>query len=130
MANIKNLQMWDAICSDNRISINKSFFGLKNKVIYAPTHSEIDAKLLEYDPQTGERLKSILRTSTDLKEQTIGSFHPQPTVNGNYMLEICASRDGAFIALLLLHFEKMNYEPVTSVMFYEGNQAKIISELF
>ena len=43
MANIKNLQMWNTICVDARISISKSLFGLHTTATYNPTNSVIDA---------------------------------------------------------------------------------------
>ena len=65
MANIKNLQMWNTICSD-----------------------------------------------------AIGNFHPKATVNGNYMAEVCSSRDGEFLAVLLFQFVQLSYAPVTDVLIF------------
>ncbi len=44
MANIKQLQMWNSICADARISISKSLFGLRTTAVYNPTNSVIDAQ--------------------------------------------------------------------------------------
>ncbi len=33
MSNIKNMQMWNDICADARISISKSLFGLYGEII-------------------------------------------------------------------------------------------------
>ena len=48
MANIKNLQMWNSICADARISISKSMFGLRTTATFSPTNSVIDANTFEY----------------------------------------------------------------------------------
>ena len=130
MANIKNLQMWNDICADARISISKSMLGLKTTATYAPTQSVIDARTIEYTPQDGDRIKRILETPTDEQAKAIGDFRPKEVPNGNYMLEIGCSRDGQFVALLLLQFTRMSYEPVTKTFFFEGDVAKVISQLF
>ena len=56
MANIKNMRMWESICTDARISIQNSLFGLRSKAIYTPTNSVIDAKSIEYSPEDGARI--------------------------------------------------------------------------
>ncbi|MBR6121237.1 MAG: hypothetical protein IKQ05_02455 [Prevotella sp.] len=130
MANIKNLQMWNDICADARISISKSMLGLKTTATYIPTQSVIDAHTVEYTPQDGDRIKRILESPVDELAKAIGDFRPQKVPNGNYLLEIARSRDGQFIVLLLQQFTLMNYEPVTKTLFFEGDEAKVISQLF
>lgn len=130
MANIKNLQMWNDICADARISISKSMLGLKTTATYMPTQSVIDAHTVEYTPQDGDRIKRILESPVDELAKAIGDFRPQKVPNGNYLLEIARSRDGQFIVLLLQQFTLMNYEPVTKTLFFEGDEAKVISQLF
>ncbi len=56
MANIKNLQMWNDICADNRISISKSLFGLKTIVTYNKTQSKVSARTIQLSPSDGEHL--------------------------------------------------------------------------
>ena len=130
MANIKNLQMWSDICKDPRVNISKSFFGLKTTVTYVPTQSIIDALIFQYSPEEGRRLRDLLETPVEELEKAIGDFHPKDISNGNYLLEVCLSRDGQFVALMLKQFSQMNYEPITKVLVYEGDAAKTISKLF
>ncbi len=130
MANIKNLRIWDTLRSDTRIKVNSSLFGLRSTAIYLPTNSILDARELEYTPADGERLKKIIETPRELLEEMIGDFRPTPTINGNYFVEVCVSRDGAFVALQLNQFERMSYEPVTPVLIFEGKEAQLISQLF
>ena len=130
MANIKNLQMWNTICADARISISKSLFGLRTTATYTPTNSVIDARSFEYSPADGERLKQLLDTPSDKMPAAIGDFRPKATVNGNYMAEVCASRDGAFLAVQLHQFTRMSYEPVTGVLIFDGDTAKVLCQLF
>ena len=130
MANIKNLQMWNTICVDARISISKSLFGLHTTATYNPTNSVIDAKSFEYSPADGERLKRLLNIPYEKLAAAIGDFRPKATVNGNYMAEVCASRDGAFLSIQLFQFTRMSYEPVTDVLIFDGDDAKALSPLF
>ena len=130
MANIKNMQMWNSICADARISISKSMFGLRATATFSPTNSVIDANTFEYSPADGERLKRLLDTSREKLAAAIGDFRPKATVNGNYMAEVCASRDGAFLAVQLHQFIRMSYEPVTDVIVFEGDDARIVKQLF
>ena len=130
MANIKNLQMWNDICADARISISKSMLGLKTTATYVPTQSVIDARTIEYTPQDGDRIRRILESSVNELAKAIGDFRPKEVPNGNYMLEVVRSRDGPFAALLLQQFTRMSYEPVTKTLFFEGEAAKVISQLF
>ena len=130
MANIKNLQMWNSICDNSRISVKSSMFGLKTTAIYLPTHSTIKVETLEYTPETGDKLKRIIESPKDQLDKAIGTFRPQPTVNGNYMLEKLSSLDGQFTALQLLQFHQLSYEPVTEVLVFEGKDAEVVNRLF
>lgn len=130
MANIKNLQMWNTICADARISISKSLLGLHITATYNPTNSVIDAGTKEYSTTDGERLKRLLDTPHERLKKVIGDFHPAETANGNFMVELCCSRDGAFLAVQLFQFIRLNYEQVTGVLVFEGEDVFILKQLF
>lgn len=130
MANIKNLQMWKTICSDARISVKKSMFGLHTHAIYNPTGSIIDAYILEYSASDGNQMMQILNSSGMDLAHRIGDFHPQPIINGNYLAEVCVSRDGFFLVVQLKQFIQLNYEPVTGILIFEGEDAHIVGKMF
>ena len=130
MANIKHLQMWNSICSDARISVSKSLFGLRTTVVYTPTNSVIDARTVELSPEDGEHVRRILSSPREDLVQVIGDFRLKHVTNGNYMAEVCTSRDGAFAAILLHQFTRMSYEPVTDVVVFEGDEARAVAKLF
>jgi hypothetical protein len=46
------------------------------------------------------------------------------------MVEVISSRDGAFLAVMLQQFAGMSYEPVTDVLVFEGDDARIVAKLF
>ena len=130
MANIKNMQMWKSICADDRISISKSLFGLRTTATFSPTNSRLDANTFECSLADGERLKRLLDTPREKLAAAIGDFRPKATANGNYMAEVFASRDGAFLAVQLHQFTRMSYEPVTDMLLFEGDDARAVSQLF
>ena len=105
-------------------------FGLKTTAIYLPTHSTIKVETLEYTPETGDKLKRIIESPKDQIDKAIGLFRPQPTVNGNYLLEKLSSEDGQFTALQLLQFHQLSYEPVTDAIVFEGKDAEVVNKLF
>ena len=130
MTNIKNLQMWDSISNDTRIGIVKSFFGLLPKTVYLPTKSEIDVKEVELTPNDGHRIKSIMETPQVEIAKVINGFRPEKVDLGNYMLELCVSRDGNFAIAQLFQFVQLRYEPVTRVIAFEGADARIFGQMF
>lgn len=130
MANIKNLQMWKDICADARIGVSTSLFGLKTTATYVPTQSVIDAETFEYTQKDGDRLLRILTAPREDLTKAIGDFRPKPITNGNYLLEVAHSRDNQFVALLLKQYQQLNYELVTSTLFFEGEEVQTISRLF
>lgn len=130
MTKLKNLQLWHTICTDARIFISKSLFGLITIATYTKTNSQLAAFNYEYSHDDGEKLKMILESPREHLYSKIGDFHPKKTVNGNYMIEVCASRDGEFVALLIKQFIYMSYEPVSDVLIFEGNEAQVVNRLF
>lgn len=130
MANIKNLQMWNCICSDASIGIKKTMFGLFSTVIYTPTGSPVNAVQLEYSHADGNRLNHILSASPEEQAKLMADFRPEPQLNGNYMAEVCHSRDGVFLAVRLYQFSQMNYVPVSDVAVFEGELARTAREMF
>ena len=130
MANIKNLRMWESICNDARISIKKSLFGLRSTAIYAPTNSVIDASSLEYSPVDGAKIKQLLSMPREKMAAAIGDFHPKTVDYGNYMAEVAVSRDKTFMVMQLFQFQQLNYEAVTDVLIFEGQEAETVARIF
>ena len=98
-------------------SVSKSLFGLRTTATYKPTNSVIEARTIELSREDGERLKNILTGSHKNLAEAIGNFHPEQVSYGNFMAEVCASRDSAFVAVLLLQFLQLSYEAVTDVLY-------------
>ena len=122
--------MWNNICSDARISINKSMFGLRITAVYNPTGSVIETRILEYSPADGNQLMRILCSPREDIPQAAAGFRPKPITNGNYMAEVCTSRDGNFLAVRLYQFTQLNYSFVTQALIFEGDEAQAVGKLF
>ena len=67
MANIKNLQMWNDICADARISISKSMLGLKTTATYIPTQ-----RVRMTQEQMTEKMISELKLDEKHRRRTTG----------------------------------------------------------
>lgn len=130
MANIKSLRMWNDICADTRVCISKSWFGLKTVVKCATTGSVIEPKKVQLNQQDGDRLQRILRASSENLTQAVEDFHLKESYNGHYLLEARVSKDKTYVAMQLLQFKNFDYEAVTTVFIYEGDEAKVISRIF
>lgn len=130
MSNIKNLQMWNNICKDARVSISKSLFGLKTTAFYTPTKSIIDARTIDYSSSDGDCIRRIISSPREELADAIGNFHPKEVPNGNYILEIARSRDGKFIAMCLLQFTQLSYEAVTDTVIFENDEALTVNQMF
>ncbi len=130
MANIKHLQMAEAVCAFSGIEVRSSFLGLLTKVIYLPTGSSVSARTLEFSAETGQKLERVLLSDRERLLSGVGSYRAEVVENGNYMLEICQSADSQFVALQLFHYEMLGYQPATPVLFFEGDEAKQVSGLF
>lgn len=130
MSNIKNLEMAKAVFAKSYISINKSFFGLCQKVIYTPTNSQVKAVIQEYSADEGVRLEQLLSLPTDKLESELASKgKPVITSVGNYQIQACVSDDRQFCAVQLFRFYEFVYHPLGEPRFFEGKEAETISKI-
>lgn len=129
MSNLKNLQMANAISSYPNITVQKSFFS--TKVTYTPTGSRVEIIVREYTPDEGKRLLGLLSMSpAELSEALQKHGKPVAGSNGHYHLEACLSEDRQFCAVQVLRFGDFAYSPVGEPRFYEGDEAKLVAQVF
>ena len=130
MANIKKLEMADAVSVNPHVSILKSFLGLQTKVVYEPSKSLIDVFTYDYTAEMGDRMEKLLTCSPESLEKEINKCGIiEKTPIGNIRLEACVSREHLFAAMQLFHFVDFQYEPMTDVKFYEGKEAELIATI-
>ncbi len=129
MTTFKKLQMANTICADSRVDIRKSFFGLCTTLTYKPTQSIIDARQIELKPSDGNLLSQLMNDGIDALLKATSNLKLSPIVNGNYRLDVCISRDHQFVALQLMKYMQLNYEPVTDIMIFEHDDAQRVSKI-
>lgn len=126
MANIKNLEMAEAVFNHPSVTTVKPLFGLCQTTIYTPTQSAVKAFRLDYDAEAAAQLERVLKASPEELDDIVPDLGIKPADMGNVRLEGCKSADRQFAALQLLRFSDFEYRPVTDVRFYEGRTAEII----
>lgn len=131
MANIKNLEMAEAVSSKSYIRIQNKFFGLSQQVIYVPTGSRIKAVMQEYSAEEGGRMEKLLALPPDkLQAELASKGKPATTAVGNFQLQACVSADRQFCAIQLFRFSDLMYHPLGEPRFFEGKEATAISSTF
>ena len=130
MPNIKNLEMAEAVSSKSYIHIDKSFFGLCQKVIYVTTGSRVKVVIQEYSPEEGGKMEKLLTLPIEKLEKELASkAKPVTTAMGNYQLQACVSEDHQFCAVQLFRFVDLMYQPLEDPRFYVGKEAEAIAKL-
>lgn len=128
MASFKSLEMAAVLSQDNRIEIKKSLFG--QKALYQPTQSPIDVEVLEYAPDAGARMERLLTLSTDkLMAELQTKEAPKSTPVGQFRLEVCRSKDGAFAAVQLFRFADFTYHVASELKLLEGADVALVEKL-
>ena len=132
MANIKSMEMAEAIFTYPYIQTRKSLFGLCTTVIYAPTQSRVKGYTLDYDMEMGRRVRRLMEGSPAEWKELIGKNGvPTPTkAMGNVLVEVCVSDDHLFAAVQVLQYTDLSYQPVGNPRICEGEEAKLLARLF
>ena len=131
MENISKMEMATALFNQIYIKTEKTFFGLKTKVTYAPTNSPVVGTSLEFAPAEGQKAKAILEASpAELDAVLQKNGHPQTGENGNMKLNLCYSRDHEFAAFHLQQFSGFEYRTIIETRFVTGAEAKKLLHAF
>lgn len=129
--NIKNLKMADAIFSNDKISLKKSFMGFGTSVVYTPTGSKIKAIGEEYSQDAGNKIEAVINAKDENLEAAVNAAAGIKAIAmSTIRLEGCISDDHEFVALQLLAYKDLRYSPITDIKIYEGKSAEIVSKLF
>ena len=131
MENISKMEMATALFNQIYIKTEKTFFGLKTKITYAPTNSLVVGTSLEFAPAEGQKAKAILEASpAELNAVLQKNGRPQTGENGNMKLNLCYSRDHEFAAFHLQQFSGFEYHTVVETRFATGDEAKKLLHAF
>ncbi len=130
MANFNNLQMANALLAHEKLSVKSTLFGLKKQLVYFPTGSPLKVIKDNYHADAIDQLQRVINSDSKGLAAAVKSFHAKKQPIGNVELDICVSEDKNFVALQLLRFgDEYAYHPITGPVFFEGEQAQLVSSI-
>ncbi len=121
----------ESVALQTYITRKSSFFGLINRLVYAPTDSRLNFTCRYYAPILREELKELFALGGQVLEKRLAKMNRfEQAVNGNLLVECCVSADKEFAALQLKHFEQIDYQPISEVRFLQGESAMQAAKIF
>ena len=121
----------ESVALQTYITRKSSFFGLINRLVYAPTDSRLNFTCRYYAPILREELKELFALGGQVLEKRLAKMNRfEQAVNGNLLVECCISADKEFAALQLKHFEQIDYQPISDVRFLQGESAMQAAKIF
>lgn len=130
MANFNHLQMAQALLSNNNLSVQSTLFGLKKRLVYIPTGSPVKVFRFNYHADAIAPLQRIIESDGKGLSAAVKAFRSQKQALGNVELDVCLSQDKNFVALQLLQFgDEYAYHPISSPVFFEGEQAQLLAQI-
>ena len=121
----------ESVALQTNITRKSSFFGLINRLVYAPTDSRLNFTYRYYAPILREELKELFALGGQVLENRLAKMNRfEQAVNGNLLVECCVSADKEFAALQLKHFEQIDYQPISEVRFLQGESAMQAAKIF
>ena len=121
----------ESVALQSYITRKSSFFGLINRLVYAPTDSRLNFTCRYYAPILREELKELFALGGQVLEKRLAKKNRfEQAVNGNLLVECCVSADKEFAALQLKHFEQIDYQPISEVRFLQGESAMQAAKIF
>lgn len=121
----------ESVALQSYITRKSTFFGLINRLVYAPTDSRLNFTCRYYAPILREELKELFALGGQVLEKRLAKMNRfEQAVNGNLLVECCVSADKEFAALQLKHFEQIDYQPISEVRFLQGDAAMQAAKIF
>ena len=121
----------ESVALQTYITRKSTFFGLINRLVYAPTDSRLNFTYRYYAPILREELKELFALGGQVLEKRLAKMNRfEQAVNGNLLVECCVSADKEFAALQLKHFEQIDYQPISDVRFLQGESAMQAAKIF
>lgn len=121
----------ESVALQSYITRKSTFFGLINRLVYAPTDSRLNFTCRYYAPILREELKELFALGGQVLENRLAKMNRfEQAVNGNLLVECCVSADKEFAALQLKHFEQIDYQPISDVRFLQGESAMQAAKIF
>ena len=129
MASFKNLEIAPTVANYPRISIKTSLLGLRTKIYYNPTQTEVDCIRNYYTMSSGCAIQQfLLKFQHDPLCAENAKLPIELDDNGCFCLEACSSRDGQFIAIQLFRYNQLAYNSVCEIKIFEGKEAILLKK--
>lgn len=97
-------------------------FWKSRQLVYLPTGSVVKERSMFFDVKDLESLTQMVN-ATDFS----AGMDVQRCVSGNVRMDLLLSADHQFIAVQLFQFVPYNYQPVTQVRYFTGNDAAVFA---
>ena len=121
----------ESVALQSYITRKSTFFGLINRLVYAPMDSRLNFTSRYYAPILREELKELFALGDQVLEKRLAKMNRfEQAMNGNLLVECCVSADKQFVALQLKHFEQIDYQPISEVRFLQGESAMQAAKIF
>lgn len=130
---MENQSQWlkEVVVLQPYITRKPMFFGLFNRLVYAPTDSRIGFTCRYYAPLLRDELKELFALADQALEKRLAKTNCfEQAVNGNLLVDCCVSEDKEFAALQLKHFAQIDYQPISEMRFLQGEAAKHAAKVF
>ena len=122
--------MANALLAHEKLSVKSILFGLKKRLVYIHTGSQVKVIRDNYHADAVNQLQRIIESDDKGLAAAVKSFRAKKQPIGNVELDICLSEDKNFVALQLLRFgDEYAYHPITEPAFFEGEQAQLVSSI-
>lgn len=106
-------------------------FGLFHRLIYAPTGSSLEFADRFYPPILREELKELFTLNDQALANRLAKINRyEQAINGNMFVECCFSKDKEFVAIRLMQYVQIDYQPVSEVRFLQGDATKQAAKVF
>lgn len=130
MANFNYLQMANALLAHEKLTVKSTLFGLRKQLVYFPTGSSVKVIKNNYHSDAIAQLQRIMESEPKGLAAAVKAFRAKAQPIGNVELDICISGDKNFVALQMLQFgDEYAYHPITEPVFFEGEQAQLVSSI-
>lgn len=127
MSKFNTIEIANLVALHPKVEVHK-YFGLFERVTYAPTRSNIESYRNYYNVYEADVLQKIAE-GDDPKVILEAAEEMQTSSNGNFRLDICLSRDCQFAAFQVFERQHDEFVPYSKLCFLEGGQAQVFENL-
>ncbi len=126
----ENIRLSEYVALHQDIKRQSKFFGIISNLVYVPTGSRLKFQTKNYLPKYGEQLKELFtQTEPAIIGQSARGTRFEEAMNGHFELEMCCSADKQFVAIRLLQYVSLQYNPITDIRIFTGEAAEAVCRM-